>query len=140
MFDYQGPVFAANALAEFREDYSSQMPEAQNTKLRELLREISPVPKLMGGLEVLYALVAEDAMTNEAATAAALEAVGLVARAVGEGQYGGAETRDRAWDIVTWAAHQLDPVGAEPAQPEVKTEYSTVSASPTPPVAPSGPE
>lgn len=136
MFDYQGPIFAANAMAEFRENQASKLPAAQNEKLRELNREISAVPKLLGGMEVLYAVAVEAPLSTAAARTATLETLGLVARAVAEGQYGGAETRDRAWAIVTWAAHQIAPTGDAPAQPDVAAEYTTIAPpapTPTPP-------
>lgn len=127
MFDYQGPIFAANAMAEFREDFAAKLPAAQNEKLRELNREISPVPKLLGGMEVLYAVAVEAPPNTTASRAALHQRLGIVARAVAEGQYGGAETRDRAWAIVTWAAHQLAPTGDAPAQPDVAPEYTTIA-------------
>ena len=141
MFDYQGPIFAANAMAEYREDHASKLPEDQNVKLRELGREISPVPKLMGSMEVLYVIAREKEPTTIAGRKALHETLGLVARAVAEGQYGGAETRDRAWEIVTWAAHQLEPTGSEPAAPDVDPAYTTIVPEPVaPPVAPTTPD
>ena len=126
MFDYQGPVHAALALAEFREDYANKLPAAQNENLRELNREASSVPKLLGGMEVLYVVALEAPMSTVAARTANLQILGLVARAVAEGQYGGAESRDRAWLLATWAAHQLDPVGPAPALPDVSPQYTTI--------------
>lgn len=137
MFDYQGPVFAANSMAEFREDYAAKLPEAQNLKLRELNREVSSVPKLLGGMEVLFAVAVEKPLSTIAARKALHETLGLVARAVAEGQYGGVETRDRAWALVAWAAHQIEPNSVEPAQPEVAAEYTTIPPEPIePPVVP----
>lgn len=133
MFDYQGPVFAVNKLAEFREDYAEKLPAAQNEKLRELNREISSVPKLLGGMEVLYAVALEAPMSTIAARTANLQTLGLVARAVAEGQYGGADKRDRAWAMCNWAAHQLDPAGDGPAQLDVDPAYTTASPEPVPP-------
>ena len=134
MFDYQGPVYAANQMAEFREDYAAKLPEAQNQKLRELNREISSVPKLLGGMEVLFAVAVEAPPSTIAARKALHETLGLVARAVAEGQYGGVETRDRAWALMAWAAHQIEPNAAEPAQPAVDPTYTTIQ--PEPPVPP----
>lgn len=136
MFEYDGPIFAANTLAEFREDYASQLPEVQNEKLRELNREVSAVPKLLGGMEVLYVLASEGALLNETAQQALLTTLGVVSRAVAEGQYGGAESRDRAWSFATWAAYKLSPTGNEPIAPEVDPMYSTIPTEATVPVPP----
>lgn len=136
MFDYQGPVFAANRLTEFREDHAAKLPEAQNEKLRELNREVSPVPKLLGGMEVLYAVAVEAAPSTVAARKALHETLGVVSRAIAEGQYGGAEKRDRAWAIMAWAAHQIEPNAGEPAKPDVDPAYTTVPPEPVAPPMP----
>lgn len=136
MFDYQGPVHASQALAEFREDYAGKLPPAQNEKLRELNREVSAVPKLLGGMEVLYVVALEAPMSTVAARTANLETLGLVARAVAEGQYGGADNRDRAWALVTWAAHKINPVGEAPADPAADPAYTTIAPVVQPVVPP----
>lgn len=126
MFDYQGPIHAANVMAEFREDYASKLPADQNDKLRELGREISAVPKLLGGMEVLYVVAVEAPPSTIAARTALHQTLGVVSRAVAEGQYGGAEKRDRAWALATWAAHQISPSGDAAAAPDVDPDYTTV--------------
>lgn len=136
MFDYQGPVHAVNVMAEFREDFSTKLPEDQNEKLRSLNREISPVPKLMGGMEVLYVVAVEKAPSTIAARTALHNTLGVVARAVAEGQYGGADTRDRAWAVCAWAAHQLEPTGDAPEGAPVSPDYTTIVPEPIEPIGP----
>lgn len=139
MFDYQGPVAAVSSMQEFLEDFASKIFVDLKDKLREKLREISPVPALIGGMEALYALATEKPLNTAPAREANLQALGLAATAVATGQYGGAEVRDRAWDIATWAAHQITPSGTTPAAPAVDPAYTTVSVVAAPP-APPAPE
>ena len=127
MFDYQGPVAAVSSMQLFLEDYAPKIFADLKDKLREKLREISPVPALIGGMEVLYALATEKPLNTAPAREANLQALGLAATAVATGQYGGAEVRDRAWAIATWAAHQISPSGTAPAVPGVDPAYTTVT-------------
>lgn len=135
MFENIGPVAAASVMQEFMEDHGSELAPALKEKLRERLREISPVPKLLGGMEVLYVLATEKPLTTSAGREATFHALGIAATAVGTGQFGGAESRDRAWALASWAAHKLSPVGPEPAAPDVDPAYSTieVESAPAPP-------
>lgn len=132
MFDYQGPVAAVSSMQEFLEDFASKIFVDLKEKLREKLREISPVPALIGGMEVLYALATEKPLNTAPGREANLQALGLAATAVATGQYGGAEVRDRAWSIATWAANQISPSGAAPAVPAVDPAYTTVAVAPAP--------
>lgn len=126
MFEDKGPVAAVNAMREFMEENASKIFVDVKEKLREKLREISPVPALLGGMEALYVIATEKPFTTTAGKEATLQVLGTVATAVGTGQYGGAESRDRAWAIAAWAAYKLSPSGTAPAAPDVDSAYTTV--------------
>ncbi|WP_332657377.1 hypothetical protein [Brevundimonas sp.] len=136
MFDFQGPAFAVQKQREFMEDFATKLAVDQKIALRTLNAEISPVPLLLGGMEVLYVLATEKPPTTEAARAGVLQTLGVVATAIGNGQYGGPESRDRAWAMAAWAAHQVDPVGPEPEAPAVSPQYTTIAPEVPPPPAP----
>lgn len=141
MFEDKGPVAAVNAMREFMEENASKIFADVKEKLRERLREISPVPALLGGMEALYVIATEKPLTTAAGKEATLQTLGTVATAVGTGQYGGADTRDRAWAIAAWAAHQLSPSGQEPPTPDVDPAYTTTAPPPADPMAiPPAPE
>lgn len=133
MFEDKGPVGAATVQQEYLEDYASKIDPDLKEKLREKNREISPVPKLLGGMEILYVIATEKPLSTVAGREATLQTLGTVATASAIGQFGGADIRDRAWALAAWAAYQLDPVGTEPAVPDVDPLYSTV---PPPPMDP----
>jgi hypothetical protein len=141
MFADNGPVAAVNAMREFMEDHGSKIFAEVKEKLREKLREISPVPALLGGMEALYVIATEKPFSTAPGREATLQLLGIVATAVGTGQYGGIESRDRAWAIVAWAAHKLAPSGDEPPAPAVDAAFSTVAPvvvdpAPAPPPEP----
>lgn len=130
MFDYNGPVAATNAQRDFLEDFGSKIPADQKEALRAASREISPVPALLGGMEILFVLATEITSLTEPTRAAILATLGVVARAVAEGQYGGVETRDRAYAIQDWTAHEIAPAGTAPAKPDVDPVYTTIAPEP----------
>ena len=139
MFDYNGPIAATNVQRTFLEDFGSKIPVAQKDALRTASHEISPVPALLGGMEVLFVLAVEISSLTGPTRAAVLATLGVVARAVAEGQYGGAEKRDRAYAIQDWAAHEISPAGTAPVKPDVDPLYTTIVPEPvvpTPPVPP----
>lgn len=136
MFDYQGPVQAHQAQRIFMEDYASVLPEVQKDQMRAANAEITPVPALLGGMEVLFVLAVEVPLATAPGRAAVLQTLGLSATAVGTGQYGGAEKRDRAWAIAAWAAHKIEPTDPAPAQPDVDPAYTTIVPAEPAPIAP----
>lgn len=140
MFADNGPVAAVNAMRDFMEDHGSKIFADVKEKLREKLREISPVPALLGGLEALYVIATEKPFPTAPGREATLQMLGTVATAVGVGQYGGIESRDRAWAIAAWAAYKLDPSGVEPSVPAVDPAYTTVPATPVGPTPEPVPE
>jgi len=128
---YEGPVASKTLLRQFLAAHAPALAEAQATKLWALDAEISPVPTLVDGMEVLLVQLLEQD-PGPALKTALLETLHNVATAVGIGQYGGAATRDRAWDIAAWAAYSLDPAGTEPPTPEVASQFTTIAPEPLP--------
>ncbi len=124
---FDGPVYAANKLADFREEFGSKLPEDQNLKLREVLRQVGDPPKCRRGMEILYTNAIEHPPSTIGARKALYETLRTVATACGMGQYGGEEPMKRAWSIDTWAAYQLNPTGPEPVQPPVLDDYTTLA-------------
>lgn len=124
---YQGPVAAAQDLIDFREDFGDKLPGDQNTKLREMIRNTpgSP-PKVMTGMEILYAIAVEAPPSTIASRKALHETLYKLAQSWGMGQWSGAEKTERAWAIQAWAAHQLTPGPQEPAQPDVDPTHTTL--------------
>lgn len=140
MFADNGPVAAVNVMRDFMEDYASKIFADLKEKLREKLREISPVPALLGGMEALYVIAIEKPLNTAPGRDATLQALGVVATAVGVGQYGGAETRDRAWAIAAWAAHEVAPNGPAPVAPPVDPAYTTTAPQAVGPAPEPAPE
>ncbi len=130
MFECIGPVQAADAQRIYIDDHGSKIDPDLKAKIQAANRAISPFDTLLPGLELLYVVATEKVPTDAAAKTATLQTLGVVATRIGVGQYGGPAKRDRAWALADWAAWQLDPVGPEPAAPEVDPAYTTIPPPP----------
>ena len=139
MFEYESPVQAATAQREFMEDFGYKLPQEIRTKMREFNRSASPVPLLLGGMEVLF-VVAREIPLDDDVNAGVLDTLQLVATAVGTSQFGGADIATRAWAIAAWARNEITPTGGTQPAPDVDPAHTTIKPEPVaPPVVPNGP-
>lgn len=143
MFSYEGPVAAVRNLRAFMRSNGNKLKESLAENLDAAVDEISPVASIVAGMEWLYSALAEvdgdGALVTGVAPAAvresALQTLGVLATAVGHGQFYG--KGDRAWLIEAWAANELNSSPVQTTTPDVDSAYSFAPpAVPTPPAPP----
>lgn len=142
MFTYEGPVAAARDLRAFMRVHGNKLKTALAEKLDAAVDEISPVATCVVGMERVFSALTEvdgegeliTGVAPAAAREASLKTLGVLATAVGHGQY--YSKGDRAWLIAAWAAHQLNASGDAPPVPNVDREYAFSEPVVPEPVAP----
>lgn len=143
MFTYEGPVAAARDLRAFMRAHGNKLKAVLAAKLDAAVDEISPVASIVAGMEWLYtALVEADGegvlitgIAPAAVREAAVQTLGVLATAVGHGQFFG--KGDRAWLIEAWAANEINPSPGETPVPDIDAEYSFAPPpAPAPPMVP----
>jgi len=141
MFTYEGPVAAARDLRAFMRAHGNKLKNVLAARLDAAGDEISPVVSIVTGMERLYSALTEVdgegvLVTGVAATVreAAVQTLGVLATAVGHGQFFG--KGDRAWLIEAWAANELNPTEGVTPTPDVDPEYAFAPPAVTPPILP----
>lgn len=142
MFTYEGPVAAARDLRSFMRSHGNKLKAVLAEKLDAAVDEISPVASIVAGMEWLYSALGEvdgeGALITGIAPAAvrddAVQTLGILATAVGHGQFFG--KGDRAWLIEAWAANELNPSPGPTPVPETDGDYSLAPPPAVEPIVP----
>jgi len=130
MLTHSNPVESANYLADYVNANVNTFPEHLQLKALDAVRRISPVERLVYGMELLFALALQEDDVNERSVA--LNALYSVSLQVAEGGFFG--KGDRAVAIMKYARHEGGewPFGLDaPEAPVVDAGYA-----PPVPVAP----
>ena len=128
MFDYQGPFYAQQSLRTFMRAKGNTLPVRLEAVLDAAGDQISPVATCVEGMERMFAALSEvkgdgTAVTNvpSPARAMACQTLGILATAVGHGQFH--SKGDRAWLIAAWAANELNPTPGDTPVPDADEAY-----------------
>lgn len=137
MLTHSSPFASADNVADYVNANVASFPEHLKARALEAVREVSPVVRLVKGMELLYA-VTQDGEAPERETA--INALGSAAMQVAEGGFWGKQ--DRALGIVKFVRVELNewPFGVPaPEFPAVDGEYLAPVAAVAPPVSPPDP-
>lgn len=126
MLTHGSPVESANYLADYVVMNVNSFPEYLQLKALDAVRRVSPVERLVLGMECLFALATQEDDPTEKITA--LEALHSVAMQVAEGGFFG--KGDRALSIVKFARYEA----GEWTEGVDAPETPTVDATYAPPV------
>lgn len=135
MLTHDSPVASANNLADYINAHVSGFPFSIQAKALEAVREVSPVVRLVKGMETLFAVVSLETQPDREG---ALNALGSAAMQVAEGGFWG--KGDRAIKIMKFVRLELGewPEGLDaPEAPELDPDYVAAPApDPIPPTTP----
>lgn len=129
MFDNNGPVGAINGITDYIIDNAADMTPEVRDRFKEVNKEQALADKLVKGFEYLYRGAKEDLLPNRED---ALNALGSAALQVNMANLWG--KGERAWQVMTWAASQLDNSLTPSDGPDFEPDYWFVQEVLPPPV------